>query len=52
MAAQIVYCFVMFRAGSLQRKFPLHSGRQAVPHSPEPSAICSCKTDIARDAKT
>lgn len=44
--------FRMFRADSLQRKFPLHSGCQAVPHSPEPSAICSPKTDIARDAKT
>lgn len=31
--------------------FPLHSGRQAVPHSREPSAICSCESDNARDGK-
>lgn len=49
---QNIHCFEMFSVGFLQRKFPLHSGRQAVPHSPEPSAICSYKTDIAKDAKT
>lgn len=32
--------------------FPLHSGSQAVSRSPEPGAICSSKTDHARDVKT
>lgn len=49
---QNIHCFGIFSAGLLQRKFPLHSGSQAVPHSPEPSAICSSKSDIAKDTKT
>lgn len=46
------YCFTTLNTDSLQKRFPLHSGRQAVPHSPETSAICPCNTDIAREAKT
>lgn len=44
--------FATFSDGSPWRMFPLRSGTQAVSRSPEPAAICSGKTDQARDAKT